>query len=106
MNCKWAEKWELENARETTVWLCKSPKREDVLCGHCCLDCSRPFHYDGEVLGCLGVCEAARSAVMGEERAPSPSSCRACSSARSAVMGEERKPVGYWDATGCGRWVE
>ena len=27
MNCKWAEKWELENARETTVWLCKSPKR-------------------------------------------------------------------------------
>lgn len=84
MNCKWAKGITLVHDKTRLSWICRSPHRDDMGCAHCCLDCSRPFHYDGEVLGCLGVCEAARS----------------------AVMGEEREPVGYWDATGCGRWVE
>ena len=83
MNCKWAKEINLVHGNKT-AWICTSPRRDDMLCGHCCLDCSKPYLHDGEVLGCLGVCEAARS----------------------AVMGEEREPVGYWDATGCGRWVE
>lgn len=84
MNCKWAKVITLGHYKPRLSWICRSPHRDDMGCGHCCLDCSKPYLHDGEVLGCLGVCEAARS----------------------AVMGKEREPVGYWDATGCGRWVE
>lgn len=84
MNCKWAEKWELENARETTVWLCKSPKREDVACGFCCLAC----HF------------------WSSSGSPMVESCRGvCSTAWPILWREVRHLFGYWDATGHGRWV-
>lgn len=64
MNCKWAKEINLVHGNKT-AWICTSPRRDDMLCGHCCLDCSKPYLHNDEIVGCEGVCEAAVLTLRG-----------------------------------------
>lgn len=65
MNCKWSKGIPLVHGKNRLSYICTSPHRTNMLCKHCCMDCSKPHFHNGEVKGCEGVCEAAVLTLRG-----------------------------------------